>query len=561
MSAKPYVPATAVSLRAETDLVEVGVVVRSRDGHAIPGLTRESFAVTDKGQRRQISYFAVEKRSAPVDASVNATNAAPGSLVGAAVANRTRDPRFIALYFEDFATGAGDLKHAQQAGGRFIKEGLDAGDNVAIFSTSGNFLDYTSDRAKLIEAIDKLKPHPKYNEAGAGCPRINSYEAYQIAVLNDAQVMDAAKAEAATCASDDGSEQYTGMTSSQRTGAENHIRAQAELAWGQVRVASQTTLDAIGKALESLRKAPGPRLLLIASSGFNSGTLEVERDRLIDLALRAGIVINAVDAKGLYAEALARGLNDSVDNVGPIPVQTFRVEAEGLNGKLFTANQAMSDLTQATGGLFFHNNNDLPFGFRQLGSIPEVSYVLGFNRLDAADGKYHKLKVSLVDTKPYVVQARPGYFAMASTPDAGKTVGPAARETMDREVAGTSVVQDFPAVVAYRLENSPQKGMMTVKTQIHVAFDGLKFPARDERRVQKFEFVAALLDASGNVVAGKEGTMDFALTDATYAKLSASGINAGLNLDVPPGKYRLRAVAREAVEGKMASSTLDVEVK
>ena len=55
--------------------------------------------------------------------------------------------------------------------------------------------------------------------------------------------------------------------------------------------------------------------------------------------------------------------------------------------------------------------------------------------------------------------------------------------------------------------------------------------------------------------------MDFAMADATYARLSASGINAGLNLDVPPGKYRLRAVVQEAVDGKMSSSTLNIEVK
>ena len=72
--------------------------------------------------------------------------------------------------------------------------------------------------------------------------------------------------------------------------------------------------------------------------------------------------------------------------------------------------------------------------------------------------------------------------------------------------------------------------------------------------MQQLKLVVALLDGSGNIVAAKEGTMDFAMADATYARLSASGINAGLNLDVPPGKYRLRAVVQEAVDGKMAIS-------
>ncbi|HEY3742444.1 MAG TPA: hypothetical protein VGL53_21495, partial [Bryobacteraceae bacterium] len=231
-----------------------------------------------------------------------------------------------------------------------------------------------------------------------------------------------------------------------------------------------------------------------------------------------------------------------------------------LNSRLFLINQPLSDLAEATGGLFFHNNNDLLHGFRKLGSVPDVSYVLGFHRGDATDGKYHKLKVSLVDTKSYLVQARPGYFAYAGAPG-GKPAPPSARELIDREVTGNSTLTDVPAKVAFRLESSKQAGLMTVKAQIHVAIDKLQFPVRDGRMTQQLTLVAALLDASGNVVAGKEGTMDFALTAATFTRLSESGINAGLNLDVPPGTYRLRTVVEEAVNGKMATSTLTVEVK
>jgi hypothetical protein len=102
---------------------------------------------------------------------------------------------------------------------------------------------------------------------------------------------------------------------------------------------------------------------------------------------------------------------------------------------------------------------------------------------------------------------------------------------------------------------------VTVKTQVHVAFDKLQFPIRDGRRVQHLTLVVALLDGNGNIVAAKQGEMDFAMTDLTYARLWTSGINAGLNLDVRPGKYRLRAVVQEAVDGKMADSTLNIEVK
>lgn len=565
VSAKPYVPAP-LALRVETDLVEVAVVVRGHGGQAISGLKRENFVVTDQGSPRELTYFAVETPGAIRGGPPTAT--AGGGLASPAVGATTKPPehsgaaprpRFIALYFEDFGTNGGDLKRAQVAGRRFINEGLDDSDRVAVFSSSGDFLDYTSDKAKLAAAIDKLRPHPKFSEAGlGGCPRISPYQAYQITVMSDPGAIDAATKEAPTCAAASGDD--SDYSNAQAKIAANAILAQAEITWGQVRIASQVTLNAIGRAMSSLQTVPGRRLFLLVSSGFNSATLEVERDQLISQALRAGIVVSSVDAKGLYAAVPARGPNEEINTDRPLPVETFRFEASSIGAEGFAANQVMSDLAQATGGLFFHNNNDLPDGFRQLGSIPAVSYVLGFRRNEAGNGKYHKLKVTLSGSNPYVIQARPGYFA--TPPGTSGQVDPVDRKReLDREVSGVSTLADFAATVAFRLAGAPTAGMKTVMAQIHVAIDKLQFPVRDGRRVQRLNVVAALLDANGNIVAAKEGTMDFGMSDATYARFSAAGINAGLNLDVPSGKYRLRTVVQESVEGKMASSTLNIEVK
>jgi hypothetical protein len=218
------------------------------------------------------------------------------------------------------------LKHAHVAGRRFIREGLGDSDRVAVISSSGDFLDYSNDKEKLIAAIDKLKAHPKFSETGTGCPRISAYQAYQIAALYDYSALDAAKAEAVKCNSADPTAQYH-PDPNKASYELDMIRSQAEQSWGEVRIAAQVTLDAIGGAMRSLQKMPGRRLLLLVSAGFNSGTLELERDRLINLALRAGIVVNALDAKGLYAEGYTRGMNDPISNTESIPFQTFRFEA------------------------------------------------------------------------------------------------------------------------------------------------------------------------------------------------------------------------------------------
>ena len=72
--------------------------------------------------------------------------------------------------------------------------------------------------------------------------------------------------------------------------------------------------------------------------------------------------------------------------------------------------------------------------------------------------------------------------------------------------------------------------------------------------------IAALFDAGGSFVTGKECEIDFKLKDDTFSKLSA-GTTAGPTLRAPPGKYRLRGVVTEANQGKFTASSQPVEVQ
>jgi hypothetical protein len=65
--------------------------------------------------------------------------------------------------------------------------------------------------------------------------------------------------------------------------------------------------------------------------------------------------------------------------------------------------------------------------------------------------------------------------------------------------------------------------------------------------------VFALLDKDNSIVAAREGVMEFALTGARFGTLMESGVNAVLTLDAPSGVYRLRTVAIEGVQSKIAS--------
>src|SRR6202034_178101 len=130
--------------------------------------------------------------------------------------------------------------------------------------------------------------------------------------------------------------------------------------------------------------------------------------RIINRAVESGIVINALDARGLYALGFS-GLGGQAD--------TDKLQIETADGQ--ARSDVMAELASSTGGVFFQHNNNLDEGFRRTGGVPEFLYVLGFSP-QKLDGKFHKLKVTLNAAEKIQVQARRGYYA--EKPAGGKSV-------------------------------------------------------------------------------------------------------------------------------------------
>src|ERR1039458_6665202 len=145
--------------------------------------------------------------------------------------------------------------------------------------------------------------------------------------------------------------------------------------------------------ITQLANLPGRRMLLFASSGFLSVTLDEQQDSIVNEALHASVVINSLDAKGLYAETPGIPINESVEVV-ELPVSSIVFQVRSLGDRLDSLDSAMASFAESTGGLLFRDNNDLDLGFYRLGVLPTTTYLLGFT--PAEDGKYHKIKVEQI---------------------------------------------------------------------------------------------------------------------------------------------------------------------
>jgi VWFA-related protein len=556
LSAHPYTP-PPLRLVVQSDLVQVEVVVRDPHGRPVSGLKQGDFEILDEGKPREITGFSVSARDT-IQVSEPAAAAAPEASPSASTPALTPAPsRSTLLFFDDLHAPVSDLQRVQIAAKRFIKDGMGPGARAAVFAASeGLILNFTADADALTAAIGKLRAHPRISQNGIqSCPRMTPYQAYLIDSNSDYSAFNAALDEMKHCEYTDPNEtKVHGASPPGPTGTDPNsaaVRAQASATWEQARRDSLNSFAALDAALAALSQVPGTRVLLMVSSGFLSGMLEAELDATIDRAIHAGVVINALDAKGLWVEAPGRPFEEGHTTMG-FPLQTFAFEIQTMGSRNAAMNAVMEETASATGGLFFHNSNDLVGGFSVLAAAPETTYLLAFRPdQEGSTGKYHKLKVRLTSLKNHYVQARPGYFAPGATP-----TGNAGGRSIDQEVLARDILKEIPIDVGE--ETKPGNGEAVVTLMIHVDLATLKFAQRDGRSIQKLTFLGALLDAGGNIVAAKEGEMDLALKKDTLSKLTASGVSAGLRLSAPPGRYLARVVVQDA-DGKMATLNGAVE--
>jgi VWFA-related protein len=569
ISSSPCRPQSRI-LRTESRLVRLEVVVRDSRGRAVSGLTKDDFAVFDSGHRRDIAQFSVQTSNAAAAYPSKTANTPPAASRKSGTLEQTPGSgRWIGLFFDDINTSPGDLGRAKIAAKRFIIEAAQSGDRIAVFTTSGGqILQFTSNGAAVIKSMTALQSHPRMERAGLkACPRITAYEAYQI-THNDPITMQAKLVEACQC-DPEGTCDPNFVSRVGPSGLLNpsrredglapliaNVRQQAQATWDQARLVSQATLDAVRAAVDRLSQMRGKRVLLLASSGFFSGDLGGQEDEITNAALRAGVVINSLDSKGLYAEPPGRPLNESGQAPTP-PDLTMMYEARSLGDTLQSEDAAMARFAESTGGLLFRNNNDLDFGFRELGLVPAYAYELGFQPDE--DGKYHKIKVEVQNAKYDFIQARPGYFAPTKEAQEQATQ-PTPEEQIDAEVRGSNERSDFPLTVREKSATATS-GAHELSVETHMDIQKLPFKEENGRRVDMLTFVAALFDSGGKMIAGKEAQMQFALKPETFARFSKTGINGGLSLAAPPGAYRLRVVVEEALAGQISATTQNIHIQ
>jgi VWFA-related protein len=379
--------------------VLVPVVVRDKQGHAVPDLKQEDFQVFNNGKAQAISRFTVEKREPPPSVVENSKTVRMAPTL--AQPSPVAPVRFIVFLFDDLHLSADDLAHAKKASTGMLSGALGDTDMAAVVSISGRTNSgVTRDKAKLADAISSLEPRSLYKSEGDECPNIGYYQADLIVNKHNDAATASATQQVFDC--DPGLDKQRDINVAERLANSAAMRV---VTLGQQDV--QITNATITEIVRRMARLPGQRTLILVSSGFLSVDQQslTAESRIIDLAAQSDITISALDPRGLYTTEI--GATERSPSLGG---QSMQLNSGYRRSSMESSENAMSSLANGTGGTYFHNSNDLNAGFKSLTEVPEYLYLLEISLNDVKpDGAYHSLKVK-VNRADTTVEARRGYY-------------------------------------------------------------------------------------------------------------------------------------------------------
>ncbi len=331
-------------VKITTKLVQVDVVVRDKKGNQVPQLGVGDFELLQDGKPQKIvglTYVPVKT------AGTLATNASeksgepktPTPSLPPVRAVPTATSRIIAFLVDDGACGASvwGLDSAKTAVTRFIRDQMLPDDLVAIYRTragSSSFQQYTSDKATLLKAADKIRWYPPQGACAS----------------SDGSFNEAIRDNTYGKLTNDGVQTVTIESE-----AEKKIREYREDSVSDSQIVG--TLGVFRYAVNGLQRAAGRKMMFVLSDGITLRSRSNERQQaadrireLTDAANRAGVVVHSLYLRGGNIPGMIESKDEVYTGGGDFEIteriSQSRIDANNRN------QEGMAVLAHDTGGGF-----------------------------------------------------------------------------------------------------------------------------------------------------------------------------------------------------------------
>jgi VWFA-related protein len=543
---------TFPAVRAE--LVQIDVVVTDGDGRCVPGIAPGDFEIREDGKPQKLSHFAEEARAGLRAEKGAPPPAAPTPAPPPSAARPAPRGRLVVLTVDDLHTAPGNMAEARRAMTRFVDEQVSDDDLVALATTSGTagvFQDFTRDKDALRRAIARVESRYQPVEPG-GTPYLSEHQA-ELIDRSDVEALRLAVQEILQ------TEDYLG-----EVGAREKAYAQARRMVFEIMARSGRTLQALQSVISGLAPLPGRKVVVLLSDGFLVGLGAAENRafdvrRIVDAATRSGVVLYALDTRGLVADVPGGSASFPGPAVLTAPGARQSIQTRGNEAQ----RQGLNALAEDTGGFLVRNTNDLSQGLGRVLRDNEAYYLLAYEPTNAArDGKYRKIEVRLRDRPGLRVRTRSGYFAPDDRRAATRAESPEAlREREIGQALGSLFpLEGVPMTMSADFIDLPPAGPQAV-IRTHLDVSGVPFVPAGDRYAADLEIAGAVYDEGGRLVGEVTGERaQLSLTEETYRKATTDGLTVQKTLALPPGRYQVRMAAREGTRSLLGSASQWIEI-
>ena len=500
------------------NVIEVPVSVVDSSGNPVRGLTAANFEVYDGGKKQAITSFdKIDFGSAESANAISPLNPA---------ARRS----FLLLFDLGFSSPK-SLVRAQEAARNFVKTAVQPRDLVGVGTIENEHgfrlqISFTTDR----ELVESVIADPSGFHGTDPLQIANKTFVADLTNGDSAKTPAPASSGNAAIANSEMAERQQQLTHSN----EQYVRTRVE-----------KQVDYLGQLAKTLRAVPGRKQVVLLSEGFDAKYLQGRDARESEAANRENDAVTSgqywkVDTDARYGSSssltmldrMAQAFRASDVVLHAIDIQGVRVQNDVASGSNFNSNAGLFTLSRPTGGEVFQNSNNLKDNFGRMLHAQEVVYVLGFQGPSVSFGRYHDLKVKLVNAQGRV-NYRTGYFE-----NGGETVTERALTTAE------IIVNDIP------------------QDDVHMAAFAAPFPAADGNSQ-----VPIILDINGaDLIKQAHGSTGAAeifvyafdaegvVRDRLYQHLSLdlkkvgdrlkNGLRYYGTLVLPPGNYAIKSLVR-----------------
>jgi VWFA-related protein len=511
-------PSSGATFQANTQLVIETVSVKDKSGNPVEGLKATDFIVTEDGAPQTIKFFEYQKLpTAPLPSrgqeikageinvaplpklpDVQITPEKPGDI-------RYRDKRLLAIYFDLSAMPIADQLRAFDSAKKFITTQMTSADLVALMEYAGGYVrvlqDFTDDRDRLLSIIGTL-------------------------IVGEDEDADT---------TNDSSTADTGAAFGQDDSEFNIFNTDRQLA------AIQTAAHMLGQLNEK-------KALLYFASGLrlNGVDNQAQLHATINAAIRAGVQLWAIDARGLVAQA---PLGDATHGSPGGIAMYSGASALAFNSNFQRSQDTLWALAQDTGGKALLDYNDLTRGMVQAQQAFSSYYVIGYYTTNAAlNGKFRRVKITL-NRETASLDYRQGYYA-------GKVFAKFSTADKERQLEDALMLPDPITELTIALELDYfqlNRAEYFVPLVVKIPGSELALAKKGGAEHTLLDFIGEIKDEFGTTVSNVRDKVNIKLSDSTAAELATSPIEYSTGFTLLPGKYKLKFLARDDETGRIGT--------